>query len=391
MKTLRHLPLLPIAAALSLAACASGSQNGALPQYAPSAGAARPSLPGAAVRPRKSAGPFLYVENGDSTIAAYSIAKSGALTELNGSPYGSNTNSPADYSIAVDPKGPYVFVTGGVSDNVAIFSIGADGSLTSVSDSTNAGTSPNFPLFADSYKRLYVVNGDNGGSVAAFDVNKKAKLKAISGSPFQVTCPGFCTSNPDYAVIGGSYLYSIDTYGWYVSAFSIGQNGTLTELNSYATHYGPSAAVMTPNGANLYVTNGASADISAYSVSGGVLTQITGSPFAAGGTPQGIAMTSNGKFLYVANYGDGTISGYSIGSGGALTQLSGSPFADGTSTSPTALAVDKSNKHLFVTNQGTQAIAVYSISGSGAVAQINGSPFADSNAIGPRGLALYEP
>ena len=35
------------------------------------------------------------------------------------------------------------------------------------------------------------------GSVAAFDLLENGKkLKAIAGSPYQVTCPGFCTSNP---------------------------------------------------------------------------------------------------------------------------------------------------------------------------------------------------
>jgi 6-phosphogluconolactonase (cycloisomerase 2 family) len=137
------------------------------------------------------------------------------------------------------------------------------------------------------------------------------------------------------------------------------------------------------------VTNGASADISAYSVAGGVLTQLNGSPFGAGGNPSGIAMTSNGKYVYVANYGDGTISGYSIGNGGALDQLSGSPFPDGNGTGPTALGIDKGNKHLFVTNQSSDNIAVYSIVKSGALSQISGSPFSNPNALGPRGLAVY--
>jgi 6-phosphogluconolactonase (cycloisomerase 2 family) len=140
MKMLRQLPLFPIIAALSLVRCASVGQSGTLPQYQPNVAVAQPRAPRGAVQPQKAAKAFLYVENGDNTIAAYSIAQSGALTELDGSPYGSNTNSPGDFSIAVDPKGPYVFATGSVSDNVAIFSIGAGGSLTSVSDSMNAGT-----------------------------------------------------------------------------------------------------------------------------------------------------------------------------------------------------------------------------------------------------------
>jgi DNA-binding beta-propeller fold protein YncE len=118
---------------------------------------------------------------------------------------------------------------------------------------------------------------------------------------------------------------------------------------------------------------------------------LAGSPFAAGGTPQGIAIAPNGKHVYVANEGDGTISGYSVGSGGALSALAGSPFADGDGVGPTALTVDPSGKHLYVTNQSADTIAVYAIAASGALSQIAGSPFADPSGNGPRGLVLYEP
>jgi 6-phosphogluconolactonase len=380
MNQLRHLTLLGCAAVASTA-CSSN--------VAPSA-ASLPPLARASAS-AKAATPYLYVENGNSTITAFAVAKSGALSEVAGSPYTSNTTGPSSYSIAVDPKGPYVLATGTESDNVAIFSIGSGGALTFLGSNDKAGGGANMLLFAKKDSRLYVVNEVNGGAIAAFDVGKNEKLTSIHGSPYQVTCPGFCTSNPDDVVIGGSYLYSVDTYGWYVSSFSIAKNGALTELNSYPTHYGPQEAALTPSGTYMYVTNGASADISAYGVAAGVLTQLTGSPFKAGGTPSGIVMTSNGKYLYVADYGDGTISGYSISGDGALVQLKGSPFADGSGVAPTAIAIDKGNAHLFVTNQGTGTIAVYAIGGSGSLAQIKGSPFAESGNLGPRGLALYEP
>jgi DNA-binding beta-propeller fold protein YncE len=336
-------------------------------------------------------GSYLYVENQNSTISAFSVAKNGALSEISGSPFASETNGPSTFSIAVDPKGPDLYVTGTVSQNLAIFSIGSGGGLTLVSDSTSAGDGANFPLLSAGDKRLYVVNVANGGAVDAFDLVKKGGgAKPIAGSPFSVTCPGFCDPNPGDAVISGSYLYTVDTYGWYVSTFSISRSGALTELGSYATGYGPAQAVMTPKGTELYVTNGAQGSVSGYSNAAGVLTPLTGSPFPAGSTPLGIVMTPDGKHLYVANQGDGTISGYSIGSGGALTALSGSPFADGSGTSPTAVAIDRDGKYLFVTNESTDAIAVYAIGRSGAVKQVSGSPFAEkSGAGGPQGLALY--
>jgi 6-phosphogluconolactonase len=378
MNTLRLLQPLALAAISLLAACSSSP----IATVPPTQGNAGAHVPG-------SGAPFLYVENGNSTLSAFSVAKSGALTAVSGSPYGSNTIGPSSFAIAVDPKGPYLYTTGTNSNNVAIFAIGAGGELTAVSDSTPGGDGAGPAVMTKSEKRLYVVDSSSS-AITAFDVAKKGRLKTVTGSPYGITCPGFCDPDPGAAVTSGSYFYSIDTYGWYVSTFSISASGALTELNSYATHWGPNAAVMAPNGKYLYVTNGASADVSAYSVAGGVLTQLTNSPFAAGGTPDGITITPNGKFVYVANQGDGTISAYSA-AGGALKQLKASPFADGSGTGPTAMAVDKSGEHLFVTNQSTSTIAVYTIGGSGAIAQISGSPFELTGALGPRGLALYEP
>ncbi|HTT82454.1 MAG TPA: beta-propeller fold lactonase family protein [Rhizomicrobium sp.] len=339
-----------------------------------------------------SAASYLYVEDNNSLISAFEIAKNGSLKEISGSPFNSNTNSPSDFAIAVDGNGPYLYTTGGDSDNVAIFSIGTDGSLTSVSDTTAAGQSAGATVLAKSDKRLYLVNTVDGGAIAAFDVEKSgAKLKPIAGSPFPVSCPGFCTSNPSEVLISGSYLYSIDSYGWYVSSFSVAKNGALTELDSYATDYGPLDGIITPKGNYIYVTDAAHGDISGYSAAAGVLTQLSGSPFPAGNQPNGIVMTPNDKFVYVANYGDGTISGYSIGSGGVLEALAGSPFADGSGTAPIAVAIDKAGKHLFVTNANTQDIAVYDIAESGSITQIDGSPFPLTDGTGPKGLALYEP
>ena len=56
-------------------------------------------------------------------------------------------------------------------------------------------------------------------------------------------------------------------------------------------------------------------------------TEISGSPFAAGGQPRSLAFDSTGDYLYVANSSDNTISGYTVLASGTLTALSGSPFS----------------------------------------------------------------
>jgi 6-phosphogluconolactonase len=389
MNALRLFQLAAVAVPLALTACSANPMSGMGPL--PTAASSRTRAGSAVHSAPASASEYLYVENANDTISAFAVAKNGALSEINGSPFASQTNSPGQFAIAIDPKGPYLYTTGSVSQNIAIFSIESGGGLTLASDSTEVGSGAGFMLLSNADKRLYALDEVDGGQIAAYDLEQKGStLKSISGSPFQITCPGFCDPNPSVAVANGAYMYSIDSYGWYVSAFSISKNGGLTELNSYATGYGPTDAVMTSNGADLYVTNGAAASISGYSVADGVLTSLNGSPFSAGGSPDGIAITPKNQDVYVANYGDGTISGYSVGAGGILSALPGSPFADGSGAGPNAVAIDRAGKHLFVSNGSTQQIAVYAIGVSGALSQIEGSPFSErEGAFSPRGLAIY--
>jgi hypothetical protein len=58
----------------------------------------------------------------------------------------------------------------------------------------------------------------------------------------------------------------------------------------------------------------------------GVLTPISGSPFAAAASPVSLAVNSAGTFAYGAD-GWGSVSGFSIdATSGALTDVPGSPF-----------------------------------------------------------------
>jgi 6-phosphogluconolactonase (cycloisomerase 2 family) len=94
---------------------------------------------------------------------------------------------------------------------------------------------------------------------------------------------------------------------------------------------------------------------------------VPNSPFPTGANPAAIVF-ANG-FLYVLN--DGSISGYSINSSsGVLTPLSGSPFA----IVGLAIAADSLDQYLYVSGlTGIQAFSIDPISGS--LTPVAGSPF----------------
>jgi DNA-binding beta-propeller fold protein YncE len=131
-----------------------------------------------------------------------------------------------------------------------------------------------------------------------------------------------------------------------------------------------------------YVADVASGNVLVYAIaSNGALTQVKGSPFAAGYDPSGVAIDPTGKFAYVSNGGPisgrypGNVSAYAINArSGALTQVEGSPFGADFGTS--GVAINPSGKFAYATNYVSRDISAYAINASsGALTQVKGSPF----------------
>jgi DNA-binding beta-propeller fold protein YncE len=130
------------------------------------------------------------------------------------------------------------------------------------------------------------------------------------------------------------------------------------------------------------------------------LTEIAGSPFAAGWTPNSVAVDPAGKFAYVANGSDHNISAYAIDSmTGVLAEISGSPFA--AYWRPFSIAIDASGKFMFVGDEGNgadfyDAVNVYLRNKTtGGLMGVAGSPFhangsgGMSVAVDPSGQFFY--
>jgi 6-phosphogluconolactonase len=132
-------------------------------------------------------GRFLYVANSDGprSISGSSIGANGVLTEIAGSPF-ANGGVSADISpssIAIDPWEQFVVVANSGSNNVAVYSIGANGTLTPVVGSPfpGGGSSAAVEL---SGRFLYVAQGN---AVTAYRISEKGALKPVEGSPFAVS------------------------------------------------------------------------------------------------------------------------------------------------------------------------------------------------------------
>jgi 6-phosphogluconolactonase len=124
------------------------------------------------------------------------------------------------------------------------------------------------------------------------------------------------------------------------------------------------------------------------------LSEIPGSPFAAGTDPQALAFDWSGSYLYVANNGSDNLSAYAVNaSTGALTPQSTATYATGSGPSAVSVAYLDTGQFVFVANNGgSNNISVFAIAaGTGALTPVAGSPFAAGGS--PHSLVLqpYSP
>ena len=142
-----------------------------------------------------------------------------------------------------------------------------------------------------------------------------------------------------------------------------------------------------------FVTNSGSGTVSVFAVSStGMMSPVSGSPFAAGAGAEFMAFDAMHKVLFVSNQGAGNVSAFSVNTAtGMLTAVSGSPFPTG--SRPTGVAVDPMGRFVFVANQASSSISVFNIGANGALTPVAGSPFAATNpfgmAVNPAGTVLF--
>jgi 6-phosphogluconolactonase len=294
----------------------------------------------------------LAVDAGSNQLSVFRIGPGGALSEVNGSPVWSGGIEPV--SIALHGGLVYVANEGanGSGANYTGFRLHPNGRLTPIAGSafqlsatanpgdvlfngtgTNlvgieVGTTDPSTFLIDSFtvrpdgritpapgspfpaqsagpfgsefspanpSQLYVSNahaGTGNGSVSAFQAGPQGTLSSIGGSPYadDQTAPCWVEISHD-----GGYLFTVNTASTTISRYAIQSDGSLQLLGSTPFSSGtgirPFDARLDPSGSTLYVVDSALDAVSAFTVSGGSLTELPGSPFAlpAGATPFGVA------------------------------------------------------------------------------------------------------
>jgi 6-phosphogluconolactonase (cycloisomerase 2 family) len=344
---------------------------------------------------RASRPEYAYVMNSDNTVSVYRInAATGALTQVSGSPFVAVGDC---LSIITNFAGTFAYVasTSGITSAYRINA--ATGSLTSVAGSPFAAGKFPIDITVNSAGTFAYEANEGDNTVSVYRINAATgALTQVVGSPFALGAGALTsiTVNP-----AGTFAYV--TVDMAILAYRINAiTGALTPVAG--GQFGSNSIAINSAGTFVYATNPgdeslpagdplAAGSVSVYRINAttGALTEVAGSPFAAGRTPTSVTVNASGTFVYVANIGDQTISVYRINATtGALTPVAGSPFY--VWRQPQSVNVNLAGTFVYMANTNDDSILVYRINATtGALTEVAGSPFEAGN--GPLSVTIVQP
>ncbi len=216
-------------------------------------------------------------------------------------------------------------------------------------------------------------------SISVFSIDtSRGILTPVAGSPFQF--PSLVAPNPQFLVTSpnAGLLYVSNGASGSISAFTIAANGALTEVAGSPFTAGANIAglLIDPKGQFLYAADSGNSKIAAFSIAAsGVISPVAGSPFATDLGPVALAEDSTGSFVFSANQAGASMNVFKVASG-ALTPLGPSlPLVASGTPSPDFVAIDVTNTFVYVANGGTRNISGFTIHPDGSLTPLANSPF----------------
>jgi 6-phosphogluconolactonase len=226
-------------------------------------------------------GNLVYVLNagGSSNVVGFTL-NNGKLTEIPNSTRFLSTNTSGPGGLAFSPDGRFLVAVERLTNDIDVFSVQGDSTLSPVVINPSAGP-------------------------GAFSVS----FAPDSGALVSETGP------------------STEPTGSAISSYKIAANGTLAPISTSVPTLGAANCwnVVTPNGSFVYTSNAGSSTISGFAISRtGALTALPGT--IVGTNPEGsgnldIAVSSDGKFIYTLNSAGGAIGIFAIQKDGTLLNV----------------------------------------------------------------------
>jgi len=233
-------------------------------------------------------GNLVYVSNvgGSSSVVGFTLDH-GKLKQIPNSTRFLSTNNSGAGGLAFSPDGRFLVVVERLTNDIDVFSVQGDGTLSPIVVNPSAGPGAFSVSFAPNGQALVSETGPSG-------------------------------------VPNGSAI----------SSYAIGANGTLSPISTSVPTLGAANCwnVVTPDGSFVYTSNAGSSTISGFAIANtGALTALSGT--IVGTNPEGstnldITVSSDGKFIYTLNSVAGAIGIFAVQKDGTLLNVG---FASGVS------------------------------------------------------------
>ena len=190
-------------------------------------------------------------------------------------------------SVSVSPDGQFLAVVERLANNVDVFHILPNGTLSAITTTADKNPGGFSAIFSQGGQLLVSETGPagaaNGSTISSFNVNSGASITPISSAvPTQAAGNCWLAITPN-----GKWVYTSNSGSDSISGFSVAQNGVLTPIGG---------AVVAANPAGSHNVD--------------------------------IAISADGKFVYTQNSNTGTVGVFSIQSNGTLQEdesISGLP------------------------------------------------------------------
>jgi DNA-binding beta-propeller fold protein YncE len=277
---------------------------------------------GIAVTPKNDLA--FVVNSGDGKVYEYELVQSGT-TPGNLSSVGSIAAGTTPQQVAIDSTGTYVYVTNGGSRTVSQYVINSQAENVLTANGTVTGfLGTPFGVIAYPSAQFLYVSDNTANLLYTYTIGSNGSLTQVGDAVASLgTAPGLMAIAIDSTQ---SYLMVDDTVSGVVSVFLIQSNGTLVSNGSFGVSQTNTIGIAAVNdggdsGNNYVLTANRTGNfVQPYVRVNGVLTQQTGVTDTS--QPTGLVIDPAGLFAYTGNSGTGTIALIGINS----SQCSGQAF-----------------------------------------------------------------
>lgn len=326
---------------------------------------------------------FAYVSNAyDSTLSIYRVLQDGRLRPLGHVPL---QRFPS--SALAHPSGRFVFVATQTGMSIHVFEVNPrSGALKEIDGSPfDPGVVSPFWLDMDQAGEVLYIAGRNSNAMSAMTIDARTgALRLLKGAPYAGGfLPRAVAAHPSQPWV---YMTNINDDS--ISAYRRDSAEGMKLIGDRAVSVGdaPQFLAMHPDGRRAWLSSWNTRTLIPLRIDpvSGVMTPNGEIPLPDGIHPFGIDITADGRFLYVMGWFGG-IAGFRVDADASgLTPLPGSPFAT-LGTQPVQIFIAPGDDYAYVTNYESHTVTVYAIdSTSGALKPVE----TVATRIGPRSITF---